>query len=253
MSGEEKEFLGAVPVLPDHPLRILWQSTVIDIEPGSRYGYAHDAASINTTLAIANDADQELSFPLILATTDPEERDPSHYSVRVAGDVKELVPVADDGFEQEWQTLAASIAQQAQAQGYDPARIQRYLEELKADVKRARKSPEVKIPPRGRRFVHSYQRKLLDDQGGGLYRFIGIFPLPQFALVVGGTISVTVLLPRSTQEFGVDLVDWTRNFSPQAFGKDPALPQIAGRFGVSWFWRNDPELSVSYVYTGSTI
>jgi hypothetical protein len=45
--------LTAVP-LPDQPLTILWQSTLIDIEPGSRYGYRHDAAAINTTLAIVN-------------------------------------------------------------------------------------------------------------------------------------------------------------------------------------------------------
>jgi hypothetical protein len=38
--------LTAVP-LPDQPLTILWQSTLIDIEPGSRYGYRNDAAAIN--------------------------------------------------------------------------------------------------------------------------------------------------------------------------------------------------------------
>jgi hypothetical protein len=247
----DKEFLGAVPVLPDAPLRVLWQSTVVDIEPGTRYGYQHDAASINTTLAIANDSDVELSFPMILATTDPEERDDTHFSVRVGSEQPELKTLEDTEFDAEWTTLASAMAQQAQAQGYDRARIQRYIDELKADVKRARKSPEVKIPPRGRRFIRSYQRRLLSDQGGNLFRFIGIFPLPQFVLVPGGTISVTVLLPRSTQDFGVDLIDWTRNFAPQAFGKDPGLPQIAGRYGVSWFWRNDPELFVTYTYAGA--
>lgn len=33
--------------------------------------------------------------------------------------------------------------------------------------------------------------------------------------------------------------------------KDPGLPQIAGRYGVSWFWRNDPELFVTYSYIGT--
>ena len=37
----------------------------------------------------------------------------------------------------------------------------------------------------------------------------------------------------------------TRQYSPQAFGKDPNLPQVAGRSVVSWFWRNDPELYVA--------
>lgn len=74
--------LTAVP-LPDQPLTVLWQSTLVDIEPGSRYGYRHDAAAINTTLAIANRTGAELRFPLILATTDPEDRDRAHQSVRV--------------------------------------------------------------------------------------------------------------------------------------------------------------------------
>jgi hypothetical protein len=65
--------LTAVP-LPNRPLTILWQSTVVDIEPGSRYAYKNDAAAINTTLAVVNDTGQPLQFPLILATTDPEER-----------------------------------------------------------------------------------------------------------------------------------------------------------------------------------
>jgi hypothetical protein len=37
-----------------------------------------DAASINAMLAIHNDTGADLAFPLLLATTDPEERDPSH-------------------------------------------------------------------------------------------------------------------------------------------------------------------------------
>ena len=86
-------------------------------------------------------------------------------------------------------------------------------------------------------------------QRDGVFEFRGIFPLPQFALAVGGSLSVAVALPRSTQRFAVDLIDWTRNFSPQAFGKDPGLPQVAGRFLVSWFWQNDPELYVSYRYS----
>ena len=58
---------------------------------------------------------------------------------------------------------------------------------------------------------------------------------------------MSVLVPRATNRFGVDLIDWTRNYSPQAFGKD-GLPQVAGRFAVSWFWQNDPELHLAYRY-----
>ncbi len=64
--------LSAIP-LPDEPLRLRWQSTVIDIEPGSRFGYKNDAAAINTTLAVVNETSSEMTFSIVLATTDPEQ------------------------------------------------------------------------------------------------------------------------------------------------------------------------------------
>src|SRR5918992_3465190 len=100
-NNEEASMLTAVP-LPDQPLTILWQSTLIDIEPGSRYGYRNDAAAINTTLAIVNNTGADLTFPLILATTDPEDRDPTHRQVRIASDTPALDPVEVDT---EWETL----------------------------------------------------------------------------------------------------------------------------------------------------
>jgi hypothetical protein len=235
--------LTAIP-LPDRPLTVLWQSTVIDIEPGSRYGYRHDAAAINTTLAIVNNSGEPMSFPLILATTDPEQRDPTHRSVRVEGQSPQLQEVDTDV---EWNTLADAIRQQWLANGALPERIDSYLASLRRSIGRAYKSEQVTLAAGGVRFVRSYQRKLLAPKDGA-FEFRGVFPLPQFALATGGTISVAVALPRGTQQFSVDLLDWTRNFTPQAFGKDPGLPQVAGRFLVSWYWQNDPELFVAYRY-----
>jgi hypothetical protein len=105
--------LTAVP-LPDRPLTVLWQSTVIDIEPGSRHGYTNDAAAINTTLAILNDTGVDLEFPMILATTDPEERDASHVAVRVGGQAPSLSSVDLDP---EWEQLRAAIVQAATRPG----------------------------------------------------------------------------------------------------------------------------------------
>jgi hypothetical protein len=237
--------LTAVP-LPDQPLSILWQSTVVDIEPGSRFGHRHDAAAINTTLAVLNDTDATLEFPLILATTDPEERDPSHFAVRVGSQPLDLTDADPDT---EWDEFAASVRAIALAQGTPAERIDAYLAELRKDLQRAKKSRPVTLAPNEQRFIHSYQRKLLDEEDGVL-EFRGLFPLPQFLLPDGETISALVMLPRSTSQFTVDLVDWTKAFSPQAFGKDAGLPQIAGRFAVSWLWQDDPELYLSYRYSG---
>ncbi|MGH8932310.1 MAG: hypothetical protein ACRDZO_17240 [Egibacteraceae bacterium] len=238
--------LTAVPlVLPDQPLTIPWQSTVIDVEPGSRYGYANDAASINTTLAIVNNTGAVLEFPLLLATTDPEDVDPSQLSVRVASETKELEEAELDT---EWEAFAQAILAQGQAQGHAPERINWYLHKLRSELRQLKKSNPVVLEPGEEKFIRSYQRKRVKGRDN-VYEFRGIFPLPQFALTVGGTISVAVALPRSTQRFAVDLVDWTRNYGPQAFGRDPGLPQVAGRHVVSWFWGNDPELYVSYRYS----
>lgn len=238
--------LTAVPlILPDQPLTILWQSTVVDIEPGSRYSYKNDAAAINTTLAIVNNSSQPLEFPLLVATTDPEDIDPSQLSVRIANDSPEL---KDTDAEQEWDVFAQAILAQGQAQGHSPERIQWYLHKLKSELRRLKKSNPVVLQAGEQKFIRSHQRKRIKGTDN-LYEFRGIFPLPQFALAVGGTISVAVALPRSTQRFAVDLVDWTRSYGPQAFGRDPGLPQVAGRYLVSWFWGNDPELYVSYRYS----
>ena len=240
--------LTAVP-LPDQPLTVLWQSTVVDIEPGSRYGYKTDAASINTTLAVINNTSSPVSFPLVLATTDPEERDPSHRKIRVGSHEPALAPVAEGDIDQEWEVFAASVRAQGAAMGYDAGRIEAYLGQLRRAVARAYKSEQITLAPGQERFIRTHNRKLLPPRDG-VFEFRGIFPLPQFALAVGGTISVAVAAPRSTQRFAVDLLDWTRNFSPQAFGKDPGLPLVGGRFLVSWFWQNDPELHIAYRYVG---
>ncbi len=237
--------LTALP-LPDQPLTVLWQSTVVDIEPGTRYRYRHDAAAINTTLAVINTTGAAIEFPLILATTDPEDRDPSHRRVRIAGESPALEEVDIDA---EWDTLAQAIRANATAQGHEPDRINQYLDRLRKAVRRAYKSERIRLEPGQERFIRTHQRKLIVDRDGA-FEFRGIFPLPQFVLATGGTISVAVALPRSTQRFSVDLVDWTRNFSPQAFGKDPGLPLVGGRFLLSWFWQNDPELFVTYRYGG---
>lgn len=235
--------LTAVP-LPDRPLTVLWQSTSVDLEPGTRYGYRHDAAAINTTLAVVNDTGAPLEFPLILATTDPEERSGTHRRIRV-GDVQpELAEVDVDA---EWETLASSIRTNALSLGHDQSWVDYYLDRLRRAVRRAYRSEPIRLEASQERFIRTHQRKLLSEQHGA-FEFRGVFPLPQFVLGRGGTISVAVALPRSTQRFSVDLLDWTRNFSPQAFGKDPGLPLVGGRFLVSWFWQNDPELFVSYRY-----
>lgn len=194
--------LTAVP-LPDQPLTILWQSTLIDIEPGSRYGYRNDAAAINTTLAIINNTGGVLEFPLLVATTDPEQIDPSQLSVRVGSTVPAL---GDVDIEAEWNVFAQAIRAQAMAQGHAPERVDWYLAKLQNELRRAKKSDPITLQPGEQKFIRSYQRKRIKEREG-VFEFRGLFPLPQFALVVGGSLSVAVALPRSTQCLGACLAE----------------------------------------------
>lgn len=236
--------LTVVP-LPDQPLTLLWQSTVIDIEPGTRYGYKHDAAAINTTLAIVNQTAAPIHFPLVLVTTDPMKRDSSHRTVRVGSEESRL---RERNVDREWEELVAACVASQVGQGQPAERIEAYFAALRPLVQRAYRSKVITIEPGQQRFVRSHNRHLMRLGEDGNFRFQGIFPLPQFMLATGGSISVSATLPRSVQGFNVDLVDWTRGFNAQAFGKDAGLPLVGGRFVVSWLWQNDPELSVTYRY-----
>jgi len=235
--------LTAIP-LPDQPLVLQWQSTVIDIEPGTRYGYRHDAAAINTTLAVVNNTSASIRFPLVLATTDPEKRDSTHRTVRVGSETPGL---RERNVDKEWDELVAAAVGVQVAQGQPAERIEAYFRELRPRIQRAYRSSIITLEPGQQRFIRSHNRKLLREGDGGVFEFRGIFPLPQFMLATGGSISAIVTLPRTVPGFTVDLVDWTRAFNPQAFGKD-AGPLVGGRFVVAWNWQNDPELFASYRY-----
>jgi hypothetical protein len=228
--------------LPAAPLTALWQSTVADVEPSSRLGHRYDGVSMTTSLVVANESDVPLEFPLILATTDPEER-----SVRVDGDALDLRGADPDT---EWDALAAAIRANAAGQGYSPARIELFLTKLRAVLRHAAKSEVVRVEPGQRRFVRSYQRKLLSARGD-VFELRGLFPLPQFALAKGGGVSVVVLLPKPAPDVRAELVGWSEAGTTQAFGSQAGLPNVGGRLALAWSTAADPELAVSYRYATS--
>lgn len=122
-----------------------------------------------------------------------------------------------------------------------------YLARLRTSVARASKSEAVTLGAGEQRFIRTYQRKLL-HAGDGVFEFRAIVPLPQFALVGGGSIGVAVVLPPDTPQYSVDLLDWTRTPAPQVFGEDQGLPGVGGRLTVAWTLKGDPELALSYRY-----
>jgi hypothetical protein len=235
-----------VASLPARPLTVLWQATVADIEPASRYGHRNDGVAINTTVAVTNDSSGTIEFPLVLATTDPEDRAPAQRTEAAAGPRTDAAAEPDDG----WEELAAAIRAAAAAKGYAPARIDAYVGKLRAAVRRAAKSELVRLERGERRFIRSHQRKVLPGRGG-VFELRAFFPLPQLALAPGGAVSVLVTLPPTTSGFAAELVSWSQEASPQVFGVDAGLPALALRPALAWTAASDRELALTYRYAAA--
>lgn len=156
-----------------------------------------------------------------------------------------------DNFDEEWNTLAAAMRQNAINQGHNPSFVDLYLESLRPRIEKAfRSRNRVSLNPGQEKFVRSHHRKKLRPSAEVRSSFEVSSRSPNSSLQRAEHSALSSLFPRNTQKFPVDLLDWTRNFSPQAFGKDPGLPLVSGRFVVTWMWQNDPELFVSYHYPG---
>jgi hypothetical protein len=237
-----------VASLPARPLTVLWQATVADIEPASRYGHRNDGVGINTTVAVTNDSGGTIEFPLVLATTDPEDRAPARRAEAAAWPPADAAAEPDDG----WEELAGAIRAAAAAKGYAPARIDAYVGKLRAAVRRAAKSELVRLEPGERRFIRSYQRKVLPSRGG-VFEFRAFFPLPQLALAPGCAVSVLVTLPPTAPDVTVELVGWSQEASPQVFGVEAGLPALGRRPALAWTATSDPELALTYRYAAAPV
>jgi hypothetical protein len=205
--------------LPDGPLPLVRQATVVDVEPSTRYGHRYDGASVNTALALANDGTTAIEFPLILATTDPENRDPGRSGPATGED------------EGDWGALLEALRANGVALGYRPERLDAFLARLRATVERASKSRRVELAPGARMLVRTNQRKLLGLRAG-VFAVSGLYPLPQFVLGDGGELSVVVALP-----LGAEPVEWAPPASPQL---------IAERAVLAWTARGEARVSYRY-------
>jgi hypothetical protein len=228
--------------IPMQQVTVRWLSSVVDIEPGTRYGYRSDAANVNTTMLLRNDTSQQVSLQLAVLLTDPDENDPPVPSVRRRKTYLEV----EDLTEEERQ-VGQWLAGLAQAAGADPKKAEEYAAEVIAKARRAYKTKPLALSGGEEALVRFHQRQRLYASEQGVFTFNGFFPVPPFAVERGGDISLMVAIPRTVPGFSVEPTDWTKNFSPQAFGVE-GNPLVAMRHVFAWYWRNDPELSVSYRY-----
>lgn len=240
--------MALIPV-PETPLPIVWQNTVVDLEPSSRYGPegTPDTASVNTTMVLVNPhpEPQEISF---LA--------PGHYEAEASarelgteqGQRAEAIPQDDPRFGE-----LVGVLQGLQEQlAADAARVQALLDKVRQFHRFT-----LELGP-GNRVVRFFTRLPVIREQDGTYKFSEVVPAQFTQLVTHGDFSVVVLLPRAAQgydqppTYNVVLKEWSTEVTTQVFGdpNNPSLPALAGRAAVTWYWRQDPVLFVRYEYAG---
>lgn len=232
--------------IPEQPLPILWQNTVVDIEATSRYPKQGetipDTASINTTICLVNPQPEPQSVVFVA---------PGHHeaeaSARELGDptgVKaEEVALGTEAFDELLARLQA-LQQELQTAG---AQAQELIERTKKFHRF-----QLELAPGGR-IVRFFTRLPVIQEPDGTYKFSELVPR-QFARLEGrADFSVVVFIPRNSEgytnvpAYQIELMDWTKDPQPQVFGREELTP-IAQRQAVAWYWRQDPVLQVIYRY-----
>lgn len=235
--------------IPEQPLPIVWQNTIVDIEATSRYpkeGQATtpDTASINTTMCLVNPQTEPQTVAFIA---------PGHYeaeaSARQLGDPTG-VP-------------AEEVAQGTEVFDELVARLQALQQQLKTGeaqaqelIARVKKFQHFRLElAPGGRIIRFFTRLPVIQEPDGTYKFSELVPRQFVRLEGRADFSVVVFPPRNSEGYAnvpayqIELVDWTREPAPQVFGQDN-LPFIAQRQAVAWYWRQDPVLQVIYRYKG---
>lgn len=227
-------------VIPEKPVDLLWCSTVVDIGPGTRYGHRSDGASINTDLCIRNSGTEDISVPLSLLTSDPDEHRAPAPQLRIKKEIR-----LPEAVEMKAQKLEDAVAALAQQQGQDPEAARNFIKAALAKAARGRRHKTFVTVKAGQKlYLRLYQRERIFPVEGQEWPFKleMLVPAPALMLVQGGTAHVAVLLPRSVDGFTVTRGPYTTGFNAQE-------ATLNERQVVSWRWGNDPILVIEYRYT----
>jgi hypothetical protein len=228
--------MALIPI-PEQPLPIVWQNTVVDIEATSRYGTpgeTPDTASINTTFVLQNPHPGPVAFIV-----------PGHHeaeaSARALGETQgqaaEVVNQGDPEFEEVVRHLQDL---QAQLQA-DQAVVETLLGKVKQFHRFRLELGE------GNRVVRFFTRLPVIQEPDGTYKFSELVPREFTQLVTHGDFSVVVHIPRPAQGYdtqplyNVELVEYSQEANPQ-------VVSVGQRQAVGWYWRQDPLLTVRYRY-----
>lgn len=229
--------MSLLPV-PEEPLPIVWQNSVVDIEPTSRYGPGGtpDTASVNTTLVLDVSKKGPVTF---LAPGHWEEEASARTLGEGAGQRADLVTRDHpdfDGLLQRLRSLQDRITDDTERALGKVKRFHRFTIEL----------------DEGSRVLRFFSRLPIVREDDGTYKFSMIVPVEFVRMVKGGDFSVLALLPRDARDYpsppkyGVKLVKWFKGANARVFGRDK--DDLGGRTAVTWTWRVDPVIDLSWLY-----
>ncbi len=222
-------------IIPLKPVRILGQTTMVDFAPTSRYGHDGDAAVIRTQLLIENDQD-DMSLPISFLSADPDES--NRPVVRVKDEKREMTSkVIADADRQTF--LDAAIAT-ATAAGVAADVARESLTQVLDKTARHHKT-YISIKKGQQILLEFVSRERVRPDANGTFTFATLAPLPQYQLATGGSIWLSVALPRPVAGLNLAVVSAT-----EGYGK--RQDDLNGRTLLTWQWQNDPLLSVAYKY-----
>lgn len=220
--------MALIPLTQDR-VNVRWHCSVLDIEPTSRYGLDGDITSINSTLCyLADNSSQEA---LLLAPNLEEVEcnvrastlaKPSHQEAKALDPRLYASALAD----------LAAVPHQAQL-------LQSILDEATSHY-----VAPVPLQP-GQQIIRFHSRIPIRDREGTFLMRIAV-PMGPAPVLDRIALSVTVLLPMDTQDYSLEVLDWSREERVRKARSE--LLRIAQRKALAWEWHTSPYLWIRYRY-----
>jgi hypothetical protein len=213
---------------------ILWQNSLVDVQPTSQYGRDFDRAVITTNLLLQAPADQDVEF--VFAAAAAPEFGPS---IRVVSEVDEET--------QTFETIAHEQGEQAVAALVpEDERSQSLWEAVKGEASAwGRSGVRVRA---GEQLVRFTTRQRINSSEDGGFELSFLAPLSVFVLQPGGSISLAVGLPRIPNR--QTIVDFAVAENPPgtSLGDISERPVLGGRMFIAHYWQYDPLYRIKYRY-----
>ncbi len=216
------------------------------VSPTSRGDHHSDTVLASVEMLVRNDAGERLEFPFMVLSMDSGEGAAAAESVtpKVYNGSTE-VTTAGRG-EVDEQAAAEAAAQRVAAGGgtaQDQQAAREFVRSALASAER-RHVGRTHIEPGQTRRILAQQRLRVLPEPDDAFVFKTVAPSPLLTTTVGGRVSAFVWLPFEDEDVRIEVLKDGRTQT----GFDFQENSVRQRKVVSWYWRNDPVLTVAYRY-----